>query len=274
MNPRRAVRPPIAVRLPVVPVLVVLVLGGLLTACSGGGGKGSSTSSGQADITGVQWVLDSAVLVRGARDVVVTAQFADGRISGDSGCNRYFATYTAKPATGSMRIGPVGGTRMACPGTAGEVEQAYLAALANVQQYRATHDSLRLTDAGGKVLLRFSATDGAQAIRGEWEVTSYYTGDALVSPIAGTSLTAKFDGKQVSGDAGCNTFSGPYTVDGEAITIGPLASTLRACADSALDAQGTKYLQALALAKTFAVAGDRLDLFREDGGFAASFTKR
>jgi heat shock protein HslJ len=269
MKPRRAEhRSPFTF---VVAVVLAVSMGGALTACSGDGGKGSSTNSGQAEITGVQWVLDTAALVRGAGDVVVTAQFANGQMTGDSGCNRYFATYTAKPATGTMTLGPVGGTRIACEGTANDVEQAYLAALDKVQQYRATSDSLRLLDAGGKVLLRYSATDAAKAIQGDWVVTSYYTGDALVSPISGSTLTAKFDGKQVNGDDGCNSFGGPYTVDGDAITIGPLVSTLRACADPAIDAQGTKYQQAIALAKTFAVTGDRLDLFREDGGFAVTF---
>jgi heat shock protein HslJ len=273
MKPRRALH---ASSFALVALLALAVaIAGTLAACSDdGGSKGSSTSSGQADITGVQWVLDTTALVRGAGDVVVTAQFADGQMAGDSGCNRYFAKYTVKPATGTMTLGPVGGTLMACVGAASDVEQAYLAALDKVQQYRATTDSLRLLDAGGKVLLRYAATDAAQAIKGDWEVTSYYTGDALVSPLAGTTPSAKFDGKQVSGDTGCNTFSGPYTVEGDTITIGPLASTLRACADPGVDEQGTKYLQALALAKTFAVTGDRLDLFRADGGFAASFQKK
>ena len=265
MTPRRAVRTPLFT------LLVLLVLGATLVACSDDGGKGSSTSSGQAAITGVPWVLDTAALVRGAGDVTVTAQFTDTQVSGESGCNRYFASYTAKPATGSMELGPVGGTRIACTGKANDVEQAYLSALDNVQQYRATSSALRLLDAGGKVLLRFEATNAQDAIKGDWVVTSFYTGDALQSPVVGSTLTAKFDGKQVSGESGCNSFSGGYTVDGETIAIGPLASTLRACADPAVDEQEAKYLQALALAKTFTVTGSRLDLFREDGGFAVSF---
>ncbi len=91
MAPRRAVR----IRL--FTLLAVLVLSIALVACSDdGGGKGSSTSSGQAPITGVQWVLDTAALVRGAGDVTVTAQFTDSQVSGESGCNRYSASYSAK----------------------------------------------------------------------------------------------------------------------------------------------------------------------------------
>ena len=256
----------------VVVVVSVLVVGAALAACSDGGSSSSRSGPGkQAPITGTMWVLDTQALVRGAGNITVTAQFTDTQISGESGCNRYFGSYTVNQANGSMSISGIGGTRIACTGAANDVEQAYLTALSQVSQYRATSDTLRLLDAGGKVLLRYQATDAAKAIQGDWVVTSFYTGDALVSPVQGSTLTAKFDAKQVSGESGCNSFSGEYTVNGDTISIGTLASTLRACADPAVDAQEAKYLQALALAKTFTVTGDRLDLFREDGGFAVSY---
>jgi heat shock protein HslJ len=49
----------------------------------------------------------------------------------------------------------------------------------------------------------------------------------------------------------------------DGIRVGPLASTLRACADPALDTQEQQYLAALGLAKTYRVTGDTLTLFRE-----------
>ena len=259
----------------VVVVVLVLVVGAALAACSDGGSSSSRSGPGkQASITGTMWVLDTQALVRGAGNITVTAQFTDTQISGESGCNRYFGSSTVNQANGSMSINGIGGTRIACTGAANDVEQAYLTALSQVGQYRATSDTLRLLDAGGKVLLRYQATDAAKAIQGDWVVTSFYTCDALVSPVQGSTLTAKFDAKQISGEAGCNSFSGEYTVNGDTISIGTLASTLRACADPAVDAQEAKYLQALALAKTFTVTGDRLDLFREDGGFAVSYQKK
>ena len=41
------------------------------------------------------------------------------------------------------------------------------------------------------------------------------------------------------GDAGCNRFTGGYTVKGDRITIGPLASTLKACEPSIMDAEAS-----------------------------------
>jgi putative lipoprotein len=77
----------------------------------------------------------------------------------------------------------------------------------------------------------------------------------------------------VSGDTGCNRFSGSYTVDGQNITIGPLASTRAACPDEELQQQETDFLAALELATTFQVTGDRLDLFREGGTYAATLER-
>ncbi len=50
---------------------------------------------------------------------------------------------------------------------------------------------------------------------------------------------------QASGDAGCNTFSGPYTAIGTSMTIGPLATTRMACSSPALDTQEQQHLTAL-----------------------------
>ena len=73
---------------------------------------------------------------------------------------------------------------------------------------------------------------------GSWDVTGYNNGkQAVVSPVAGSKLSAIFTADQVSGSAGCNTYSGGYTIDGTTIKIGPLASTQKACADEAVNTQ-------------------------------------
>ena len=95
----------------------------------------------------------------------------------------------------------------------------------------------------------------------------------MTSVVGEVTLTATFDADTVSGDAGCNTFSGPYQVDGESITIGPLVSTRRACADEELQQQEDAYLAALQLAESYAVTGDRLDLFRPGQTFAVTFQR-
>ena len=226
-----------------------------------------------ADLEAGNWVLtDASKLATGASDVVVTARFDAGSMSGNSGCNSYNTSY--KVSGSSLTIGPnIAGTRMACPPAPTAVERAYLAALPRVAEYAIRGSTLTLSNSSGKILLTYTESSGASALAGSWEVTGYYTGTAIQGPEAGTKLTAVFADPQVSGDAGCNTFTGPFTVDGLTIKIGPLASTLRACANEAENTQEQKYLAALQAATTYAVAGSRLDLIRADGGFAVTFVK-
>lgn len=55
------------------------------------------------------------------------------------------------------------------------------------------------------------------------------------------------------------------------ITTGPLSSTLAACPTEALELHQTNFLKALELARTFEVAGGRLDLLREGQTYAVTF---
>jgi heat shock protein HslJ len=77
----------------------------------------------------------------------------------------------------------------------------------------------------------------------------------------------------VSGNAGCNNYNGPYEIDGDSISIGPLAGTKMACSSDELSKQETDYLAALELAESFTVTGNRLDLLREGGTIAATLEK-
>jgi heat shock protein HslJ len=113
---------------------------------------------------------------------------------------------------------------------------------------------------------------GRDAITGEWTAVNYYTG-AAVKAVMGSPPTARFDRGQVTGDSGCNNFSGPYEVTDTSITMGPFSSTLMACVDPARRTQEQEYLAALELAATFRVTGNRLELRRAGGGIAATFEK-
>ncbi|WP_186118496.1 META domain-containing protein [Burkholderia gladioli] len=87
----------------------------------------------------------------------LTLSTADGvrRASGFSGCNRFGGTYAVK--NGLLSFGPLAGTRMACPNSAGgRLEAPYLDALAHVtkaglqmqapqQLYLVTQDGATLT---------------------------------------------------------------------------------------------------------------------------------
>lgn len=89
-------------------------------------------------------------------EIEVTASFsAEGAVSGRSGCNRYQASVNV--ADDSLTIGPIAGTKMACPGTRMEVEDAYTQALSIVSDYQREGNTLMLLDDSGTPLLRFES---------------------------------------------------------------------------------------------------------------------
>jgi heat shock protein HslJ len=91
-------------------------------------------------------------------------------------------------------------------------------------------------------------------------------------PVAGTQITAAFTADdKVGGTAGCNSYSGQYSVSGSKIQFaGPMASTMMACAQPVMD-QENAYFQALAAAKSYAVNGDQLALKDSAGSVVASY---
>ncbi len=81
----------------------------------------------------------------------------------------------------------------------------------------------------------------------------------------GITITATFapDGT-VSGSGGCNNYTGGYTLSGDQISIGPLASTMMFC--EAGSDEETTYLAALQQAKRLAFSAEgRLQIFYDPG---------
>lgn len=82
-------------------------------------------------------------------------------------------------------------------------------------------------------------------------------------PLPGTSLTATFGGTGTfNANGGCNSYSGTYTVNGNNISIGPLAGSQKAC--------GTEVDQQEALYVTSLQAASRYEL-RSNGTFLVLF---
>ncbi|NEQ53061.1 MAG: META domain-containing protein [Leptolyngbya sp. SIO3F4] len=116
---------------------------------------GSEQSSSQSillpSLEATQWQLASYQGEAVLEDVLITAQFQDGRLTGSSGCNRYTATYTA--TENQLILGPLATTRKLCAEPTMMQEQTYLSLLAQVTAYRATASSLELRTSEGSLLL-------------------------------------------------------------------------------------------------------------------------
>ena len=211
-------------------------------------------------------------------DSEVTAEFASGKVSGSGGVNSYSAPYTTS-GNDAIEIGDAAATLMAGPEPLMAQEAAYFKALGEAARYRVSADALELLNDKGDTLVRFSATEPV-ALRGtKWFCTGFNNGkEAVVGLVAGSEITAEFSEEgELSGSAGVNTYNTTFTTSGETeISISePIATTLRAAADPAVEEQEAAYLAALPKAGYYRVSGDTLDL-RESatGALLATYTAK
>lgn len=95
-----------------------------------------------------------------------------------------------------------------------------------------------------------------------WNVVNYNDGSAIVTLVPGTSITMDFGaGGPITGNAGCNSFSAGYSVNGSAISITPPSSTQQFCESPAgvMD-QEARFLASLPSAASFRIDGSQLEI--------------
>jgi heat shock protein HslJ len=245
--------------------LIVAVLA--LAVVVGCGDDGDAAQG--PSLEGVPWQVSSGLDVPGWESVAPSATFADGRVSGFSGCNRFNAPYTLDGDR--LKLGAIASTKMACAAPGDAVEPAYLDALAAVAGWRIDDDELVLLDDDGNELLRMREP----SLVGSWTVTAFRQPNAVSSPIAGTELTATFasDGK-LTGSAGCNPYEATFTAEEGKISITGISSGARACAtpEGAME-QEAEYLAALPLARTYQLDGQTLTLLSGEGTIVATYVR-
>ena len=117
-------------------------------------------SEAPPNFEGTSWKLDTYLsntdhLVSPISSTKLTLEFKDGRISGSSGCNSFFANYDVEGK--SMSFGLMGATKMFCsnPGVM-EQEQTYLSRLESIKSYKLEGNKLSLIDGNGKTVLVYS----------------------------------------------------------------------------------------------------------------------
>lgn len=127
-------------------VSILLILPALLAACTPQRAlMGQALSGKPPEIAGTlagDWVV-ADLNGGGALPGSFTLNFgsADGggaRVSGKSGCNRFMGGWVQDGPT--LKLGPLGGTMMACEGDVAELEQRFLAVLGAVAAVRFTAD--------------------------------------------------------------------------------------------------------------------------------------
>lgn len=107
-------------------------------------------------LTGPEWqVVQLNGEAVGAAQMPQLRFGVDGQVSGTSGCNRFFGSFTE--AGGQLGFGPLATTRMACPGPLDQQEKVFFQALSNVVSFGMRGGQTVLLDAEGEVLMQLLA---------------------------------------------------------------------------------------------------------------------
>lgn len=200
----------------------------------------------------------------------------DGGYFLQADCNSARGSYSLDGMNVVMRPGPM--TLAACP--EGSFSAMYLDMLSRVTSFERSEGllTLKLSDGGTMdfIPLPTSASlGGSEALAGEWTVTGYNNGRGGVTTlVASTEIDVLFgaDGN-ASGSAGCNNFTGPFSVDGAGVSIGPLAATMKMCAAEGVMEQESQFLAAMQNSTSWEIRGDVLELRNDDGALQVRLTR-
>ena len=224
----------------------------------------TAAANGNSGLANTEWLLstmDGAPIASGTN---VTLGFGLAQASGNSGCNDYTTSYQVSGSR-ELTFGNIAATRKSCDQAANALEAKYFASLAQVTRYALAGGNLSLLDRANSALLTFAPAP-AQSLEGPWTVTMVNNGQGAVSsvPTGVSAAMSFFANGTIEGFGGCNNFSGSYTVKGDALTVGPLMSTMMACPDPAGTFE-TQFMTALQNSTKWSVSAGTLDL-RDDGG--------
>lgn len=227
----------------------------------------------QTELEAQEWVLDASDSSVELPDGASATLNVDGETTNGVGpCNSYSGPFVLDGD--SVEIGPLAGTLIACEQPLMDAQDAFTGALEAVDTVEITDDRLVLTGPDD-VRLAFGALDRYQALVGDWGVVNLATPDAVTGPIDGTEPTVSFaDDGTVSATTGCNDGSGEWQLEGDALSIGPLAATFRTCdSPEGIMDQEAALFAALDETAQMSIAGDTLTLLREDGTITLVLTQ-
>ena len=206
---------------------------------------------------------DGSVLRSNNPNVYTVAFMSDGRVAIRADCNTGSAAYTVDGTALTIQPGVM--TLAAC--APDSQDSMFLRDLFQTATFAFEGAQLVLNmrvDTGNMIFSPQSATGLSGPT---WRVTSYNNGmNAVVSTVSGAPLSMLFgDNGRVSGETGCNMFTGPYTLSGSSISLGPLATTRRACVSEDANRQEQAFLAALSATTRYELTGDQLT-FRDNTG--------
>ncbi len=173
----------------------------------------------------------------------------NGKVYGNSGCNRLMGSFDVNSIPGQINLGALGSTRMMCPDMT--VESNVLAALGQVKKYKQLgKGNMALCGSSNRpliVLQKKEASSKLSDLNGEWMI-SEAGGEAIPSGMEKQpNIVFDVAQKRLHGNAGCNIINGSFEVDDAnpvAISFSRVISTMMACPDLEVEGRVMKSLNA------------------------------
>jgi heat shock protein HslJ/sporulation protein YlmC with PRC-barrel domain len=227
-------------------------------------------------LAGTAWELesfgepeDNLPVLPGTR---LTLNFGVERYVGTGGCNWFLGVYTAL-ADHSLRLQTPAQSRTGCePVGIMEQEGTYMSSLLNIAEYQLEADRLLGYAVHNQRLLTFVRAEEIPFEATTWLLQFYRSGTRWRSDLIGTEITALFEGDQLSGSAGCNSYQATVERDGDRLTISNLTTTELTCAEpEGIMTQEEQFLEVLQTVSSLNQIGGVLQMATADGQEAMVF---
>jgi len=220
----------------------------LLNACTSSGNTGTTAATATpSPWVGSTWQLsdlNGVEPVAGAEPVMVVA--SETYIAGYTGCNLFNSSYILQDDQISLSV--FKSSTIACDDPLKVQEDALLLILDSASNFKVESDQLLLTNPDASRTATFERIPPFPVAGTLWSLNSYNDGaGALVPALADSNITLQLgEGGQLSGVSGCNEYNAAYEYDERTISVGPIASTMKACDQPAgvMELEAA-YLQAL-----------------------------
>jgi heat shock protein HslJ len=161
----------------------------------------------------------------------ITINDETGTISGKNGCNNFNVKYTKLSAKNQIKTNSPMGTLMACDSESMKLEQDFSAAITNKKfKIVKKNNKVQFKNTKNKVVMEFSIPTQNELWtfigKNNWKLIAL---ENVGQDYGRASIKFNTAEKKVSGNTGCNNFSGTYETNADRISFDKVASTRMAC---------------------------------------------
>lgn len=222
------------------------------------------------ELAGTSWILKEYGAENAPQTVLENAPVtlvidSEGQqVSGSASCNNYSGGLTVEGSSFLVDM-PISTTKACMEPVMGQ-EQDFFTALSAITTFELSEGQLILSGSGQRLVF---VADGSQSSTPSensigLENTAWTLKSLAGQPIAETTtITLEFRDGGLGGSAGCNSYRGNVTVDGNTLAVSPLNTTRRAC-DQPVMTQEMTYLRLLQSVTTFEQTDKTLTLLSRE----------